>query len=121
MTVSELEVLAHKGAKLPEGLNGAEQIFFLGMRRLYAYAKISGMSQEQGRQEKAALLKEFGVRNLQLSRAEKTDRMWKEIEAAGNRFGQERTLESAEAFYRAVYGCGLKGGTDGESKISHDE
>lgn len=38
MTINDLELLAHKGAKLPAGLNGAEQIFFLGLRRLYAYA-----------------------------------------------------------------------------------
>lgn len=108
MTINDLELLAHKGAKLPAGLNGAEQIFFLGLRRLYAYAKLSGMLPEQGSQEKAALLKEFGVRNLQISRAEKTTRMWKEIEAAANRYRTERTLENADAFVKAVYGCGRK-------------
>ena len=32
----------------------------------------------------------------------------RKIEEAANRFGQERTLENAEAFVRAVYGCGVK-------------
>ena len=127
MKVEEMEILANKGARMPEGLNGAEQILFLGLRRLYAYAKISGMSPEEGRQEKSSLLKEFGKRNLQLARAERTDRMWKEIEAASTRFAKERTLESAEAFFRAVYGVGLlpPGGrirmTDDETKDTKEK
>lgn len=107
-TIHDLELLAHKGAKLPEGLNGAEQILFLGLRRLYAYAKLVQMPPEQGRQEKLALLREFEKRSFQVAHMEKTWAMWKDIEAAANRYSTQRTLENADAFVQAVYGVGRK-------------
>ena len=37
-------------------------------------------------------------------------RLWKEIEAAGGRYWEERTLENADAFVEAVYGVRVKKG-----------
>lgn len=108
MTPERIEDLAWRNAGMPSGLNIAEQMLFQGFRRLYAYAKMTGMSAEQGRWEKGELLREFRMRQFQLKRMEKTDRMWAEIEAAANRFGKERTIENAEAFVKAVYGAGMK-------------
>ena len=107
MTPEQIEDLAFQGAGMPKGLNAAEQMLFQSFRRLYAYAKLVQMPPEQGRQEKAELLREFRQRQAQVRHMEKTWAVWKEIEGAANRFGRERTLESAEAFHRAVYGTGL--------------
>ena len=108
MSPEAIEDLAYEGREMPRGLNAAEQMLFQSFRRLYAYAKLVHMSPEQGRMEKLALLREFEKRSAQVKHMEKTWAMWKEIEGAANRFGRERTLENAEAFVRAVYGCGLK-------------
>ena len=107
MTADKLEDLAFNGEPMPEGLNEAEQMLFQSFRYLYRYARLTQMPPERGREEKAELLREFEKRSFQIKRMEKTDKMWKDIEAAANRFGTERTIESAEAFYRAVYGVGL--------------
>lgn len=108
MSPDRIEDLAYRNTGMPEGLNAAEQMLFQGLRRLYAYARMVGMDPQQGRWEKSELLQEFSRRSFELACMEASNRLWKEIEAAGNRFGRERTLESAEAFYQAVYRCGLK-------------
>lgn len=108
MKPEEIEDLAYQGREMPPGLNAAEQMLFQAFRWLYAYAKLVQMPPDRGRREKRALLREFEKRLSQVEHMKKTWKMWKEIEAAGNRFGRERTIESAEAFAAAVYGCGLK-------------
>lgn len=108
MTADQIEDLALAGAELPDGLNAAEQLLFLHFRYLYRYARLVDMPKEQGRREKAKILKEFQKRSFDVKHMEKTDAMWKAIEAAGSRYGIERTLENADAFVKAVYGVKLK-------------
>ena len=108
MKPEQIEDLAFQGKSMPAGLNAAEQLLFLQFRYLYRYARLVEMPREQGQREKAMLLKEFQKRFAHVKHMEKTDAMWKEIEAAGNRYGIERTLENADAFVGAVYGARLK-------------
>lgn len=108
MSPGQIEDLAFQGGPMPAGLNAAEQLLFLQFRYLYRYARLVEMPREQGQREKAMLLKEFQKRSAHVKHMEKTDAMWKAIEAAGNRYGIERTLENADAFVEAVYGARLK-------------
>ncbi len=108
MSPGQIEDLAFQGKSMPAGLNAAEQLLFLQFRYLYRYARLVEMPREQGQREKAMLLKEFQKRSAHVKHMEKTAAMWKEIEAAGNRYGIERTLENADAFVKAVYGVKLK-------------
>lgn len=109
MTADQIEDLALKGVGLPDGLNAAEQLLFLQFRYLYRYARLVEMQRDQGRREKASILKEFQRRSFDVKHMDKTREMWQAIEAAGNRYGTERTLENADAFVKAVYGVKLKG------------
>lgn len=108
MSPAQIEDLAFQGAPMPKGLDLAEQMLFQAFRRLYQYAKLVQMPPERGRQEKLAILREYEKRAAQVRHMEKTAAMWKEIEAAANRYGTERTLENADAFVEAVYGVRLK-------------
>ena len=108
MRPDELEDRAYRGQEMPDGLNAPEQMLFQAFRWLYAYAKLVKMPPDRGRREKQALLREFDKRQCQTEHLEKTWAMWKQIEAAANRYGRERTLEHADAFVRAVYGAGVK-------------
>lgn len=110
MNPEAIEDLAYQGQEMPQGLNAAQQMLFQSFRRLYAYAKLIHMPQEQGKREKLALLREYEKRSAQVAHMEKTWAMWKQIEAAANRYGTERTLENADAFVEAVYGVGRKKG-----------
>ena len=79
---------------------------------LYAVYRAGRLSKDAAAREKAALLRELTrarEREELRDRIErKTAAMWKAIEAAGNRYGIERTLENADAFVEAVYGARLK-------------
>ncbi len=108
MSPETIEDLAYQGRGMPQGLNAAEQMLFQSFRQLYAYAKLVQMPPEQGGLEKLALLREFEHRSFQVAHMEKTWAMWKQIEAAANRYRTERTLENADAFVKAVYGVGRK-------------
>lgn len=108
MKPEQIEDLAFRNEPLPKGLNAAEQLLFLQFRYLYRYARLVEMPREQGQREKVMLLKEFQKRSAHVKHMEKTAAMWKEIEAAGNRYGTNRTLENADAFVAAVYGARLK-------------
>lgn len=105
MSPDQIEDLAYRGEEMPQGLNLAEQMLFQSFRQLYAYAKLTHMPKDQGKREKARLLREFRNRQAQMDHMEKTWAMWRQIEAAGSRFAKERTVETAEGFYQAVYGC----------------
>lgn len=108
MSLEQIEDLAFRGAAMPEGLDMAQQMLFQSFRRLYQYAKLVQMPPEQGKMEKLTILREYDKRAAQVRWMEKTSAMWKDIEAAANRYGTERTLENADAFFQAVYGAGLK-------------
>ena len=106
------ERAAMRGDPMPEGLRIYEQAAYQALRYLYAMYPRKAISRKDAAREKKLIRVqhdrakadfETNRRNL-LAHAE----MWKKIEAAANRFGQERTLENAEAFVRAVYGCGVK-------------
>lgn len=116
MTPDELEDLAFRGAEMPKGLNAAEQALFQSLRRLYAYAKLTHMTTDQGKREKTEILKAFRVFSFWMRVGRHTDRMWKEIESAGNRYRLDRTLENADAFIKAVYGVGGKIGKEQEAE-----
>lgn len=113
MSPDQIEDLAFQGAPMPKGLDLAEQMLFQALRRLYQYAKLVEMPKERGKQEKLAILREYEKRAAQVRHMEKTAAMWKEIEAAANRYGTQRTLENADAFVEAVYGAKLKGDENG--------
>lgn len=110
MSPEQIEDLAFRGEAMPEGLDIARQMLFQSFRRLYQYARLVHMPPEQGRMEKLALLRTYDAAAAQVRRMEKTSAMWKDIEAAANRYGTERTLENADAFVEAVYGAKLKKG-----------
>ncbi len=108
MSPEQIEDLAFRGAPMPDGLDMAQQLLFQSFRYLYRYARLVEMPPEQGRHEKSAILREYEQRAFEVRWMEKTSRMWAQIEKAGSRFGRERTVEAAEAFYEAVYGAALK-------------
>lgn len=107
------ERAAMKAAPMPDGLRLYEQAAYQALRHLYALYHRKAIPREEAAQEKRKIRAQYELAKADFETNRRNNlahaKLWKEIEAASNRFGQERTLESAEAFYRAVYGCGLKG------------
>lgn len=104
MTVEALEDLAMDGRPLPEDIEAHEKWLYLCLRLLHKEHRLGSISREQAGIEKKLLLKDFRQMAFQCKVGKHNTQMWKNIEAAANRFGKERSLECADAFFRAVYG-----------------
>jgi len=106
------ERAAARGDPMPDGLTLMEQYAYQAMRYLYASYSARRIPKERAASEKRKILRQLTraleQEELQRRAYEHTAAMWKAIEAAANRYGTERTLENADAFYEAVYGAGLK-------------
>lgn len=108
------ERAAMRGDPMPDGLRLYEQSAFQALRHLYAMYHRKAISREDAAREKNQIRFQYDRAKADFEANRKNilanANMWKEIEGAANRFGRERTMENAEAFVQAVYGCGLKKG-----------
>lgn len=66
MTVDEISSLAAIGSEMPDRLNSAEQRLFQSLRLLYAQYRMGSVSPEQGKREKAKIVKAFEVDTLRI-------------------------------------------------------
>ncbi len=104
MNPDVLEDLAYQGKPLPDDMKSQAQILlYLSFRNLYDFAKRVQMSPEQGRREKAEILKAYEVNRFLEELQEDTCQMWKRIELAAAHYAKEPSLETADELYRALY------------------
>lgn len=103
-----LETFALENAPMPDGLSSAEQLLFQKFRYLYAAAALGKISREQGKREKFYILEQFKHDVADERRWLATTKMWSKIDWAGIRYRRDRTIENANRFVEAVYGCKLK-------------
>jgi len=104
-----LEDLAMQNAAMPDGLSTAEQLLFLKFRLLYQTAALGSITPEQGRREKIAILDRYRLDSFDEKCWRHTRQLWKNIEAAGSAYAQDRTVENADRFHEAVYCMKPKG------------
>lgn len=106
------ERAAMRGDPMPDGLRLYEQSAFQALRHLYAMYHRKAISREAAAREKKQIRFQYDRAKADFESNRKNmlanAKIWKEIEGAANRFGTERTMENAEAFVQAVYGCGIK-------------
>ena len=105
----QLEDLAMHGAAMPDELSTAEQLLFLKFRLLYQTAALGSITPEQGRREKIAILDRYRLDSFDEKCWRHTRKLWKNIEAAGSAYAQDRTVENADRFHEAVYGMKPRG------------
>lgn len=94
-------------APIPDGLKQWEQNAYIALRGLYRQYRDGVVDRETATIEKRRIAKaardaeNTEVFQDKLIRANVS--LWREIEAAGCAYAKDRTLENADAFYRAVY------------------
>ena len=97
---------------MPDGLSLAEQQTYQAIRYLYAVYRAKRITQEQAAKEKAGILRELKMvqeKEALMDKAhQRAIKMWKDLEAAANRYGTDRTLENADKLIEAIYGTGVK-------------
>jgi hypothetical protein len=106
MTADEIKNLAVKLQPMPEGLNAAEQLYFVTMRTLSADYRAKRMSAAQARKESLEAKRAFEGNAFNIKLWNHTAQLWKNIEMTAIRFAKEHTMEAADEFFRTVYGLG---------------
>lgn len=104
MTIEEIEDLALRKAPMPELENMTQINAYQAFRHLYDFAARSGMSQEQGKREKAEIVKTYNIGMLNERLLESTNKLWKAIELTAAAYAKAPSVETADALYQAIYG-----------------
>lgn len=107
-SIEELEDLAYKREPMPDLRSQAQVLLFQSFRGLYQYAAMAGMSQESGRSEKAKILEAYRINKFLEDMQERTNRMWKRIEATTSEYRKSPSVEAADKLLEAIYGAGRK-------------
>jgi len=112
MTVEEISKHASAGYLPDKKMSCPERCLFYELRDLYAMHKEGRITRAMGEKQKEDLLKQFKKDNEEFNYSKMflqyQAKFWKEIEAAGEKYGTEPTIENADAFMKAVYGAGRK-------------
>lgn len=112
----EFEKQAMSGFPLPDGLKQWEQNAYIALRGLYQQYRAGAVDRESATADKRKIVKAArDAERMEAFRdmlAQSTVTLWREIEAMGNTYAKNPTLENAEAFYRAVYQQKQKTGVD---------
>ena len=108
----EYEKPAARGDPMPDGLSLAEQQTYQAIRYLYAVYRAKRVTQEQAAKEKATILRKLKMAQEKEALMDKAHqraiKMWKDLEAAANHYGTERTIENADKLIEAIYGVKTK-------------
>ena len=106
--VSDLERAAMRGEPMPQGLPYTDQLYFLGLSRIYDRYRAGYITREQGAADKKQL---EGERNKINSRWALEDKLRRAsapffigVERALSTYQRGRSLENADALARAVNG-----------------
>ena len=102
--VGWLEAEAKGLRPIPKGLNQAERIFYMEIAAAIRLWKAGGMTTgeivETERRAKATLETNFHAAQI----LAESDKRLQAIERTANAYAKDKNLETAEAFYKAVYG-----------------
>lgn len=113
MNVEDIKVAAYNWKEFPpDDLGLPERYLWLAFANVYKRFREGELTIEQGEKLKIQILTAYENDKAKLDTMEKLvthqAKLWKSIETAGIRYNQERTVDAADAFVKAVYGVGLK-------------
>ena len=104
-----------------ESWKAPEIVLWYAFRELYRNFRDGKTRKAEAEKVKAEIIKRYQVQKTEYDIMKNIVRrqaeMWNRIEIAGSRYGTERTIENADAFFEAVYDVKLKEiKTEGENK-----
>lgn len=103
----ELEDLAINGAAMPEGLRFPDQLLFLRLRFLYAYARQIRMDPAQGKREKHEIVLEWERHSAEYALLCSVNNRYRDTEAAAIEIRKDTALyedPKVRALMVALYG-----------------
>ena len=103
MTGKQIMALAWAGKDMPDGLRLPEQQLYQTIKLIGWHYK-QGLPQEQATAQKAEALRAFDLAMYNEAYAQKMFGFWNRLSVPAGAYALDPCLETAEAFYRAVYG-----------------
>ena len=95
-----------------EGWTAPEIVLWYAFRELYRDYRAGKIKEDKAKSIKSEIVKRYHVQKTEYETMQNIVRrqaeMWNRIEIAGSRYGTERTIENADAFFEAVYDVKLK-------------
>ena len=98
-----LEVRHGEAIAFQKAQDALRRRFIHPSSNIYLQYKVGVKSYEEAESEASCARSAFIKAELNEQMFNSSAELWKRIEAPAERFMHERTLEAAEAFYRAVY------------------
>lgn len=95
-----------------ESWKAPEIVLWYAFRELYRDYRAGKTTEDKAKNIKSEIVKRYHVQKTEYETMQNIVRrqaeMWNRIEIAGSRYGTERTIENADAFFEAVYDVKLK-------------
>ncbi|MBR0161919.1 MAG: hypothetical protein IJQ02_11650 [Oscillospiraceae bacterium] len=114
MREEEIKRYAYWGVMPEQPLQSPERCLWYALRELYQGYRAGTMTAEQGMAAGDRLKRQYRLDRERLLFADRVLRhnagMWQAIEYAARMYRERRTVEAADAFVEAVYGCRMKEG-----------
>ena len=103
-----------------ESWKAPEIVLWYAFRELYRDYRDGKTRKAEAEKVKTEIIKRYQVQKTEYDTMKNIVRhqadMWNRIEIAGSRYGTERTIENADAFFEAVYDVKLK-----ETKMEEED
>lgn len=108
--VFDLEKQAMNGEPLPKGLDLADSLLYLGLKRIYADYKSGIISRKEGSKIKETLVYNHAKAKSELEFISRQALELNErIKSEKQNYENNRTIENADALYCAIFNCkGIK-------------
>lgn len=102
--VFDFEKQAMNGEPLPKGLDLADSLLYLGLKRIYADYNSGSITRKEGSEIKEALVYNHAKAKSELEfLSRRALELSERIQSAKQNYEKNRTLENADKFYKAVY------------------
>lgn len=112
MTATEISKLASRGTTPSDEMTCPERCLFYELRDIYKQHRDGTITLKEGENRKQKALRRFERDSYEFTQGKDILRlhgeMWRKIEATANAYRKDPTIEHADAFLEAVYGCGRK-------------
>lgn len=112
-TANEITNMAAQNIPLQGEQSPAAELLYYQAKELYDLHSKGMITAEVGKERKQQIISSY-ISNINIEKRyiEQNFQMaafWKTIEAAGRNYAKDRTIENADAFFKAVYGLLPKG------------
>lgn len=102
--MTDLERMAARNEPMPHGLDAAQQMFYQGLRLLYARHREDDVDAEIGAQEKAELVRAYEAAKADLDLWEAQRKRWVDLAGPAAEFRKHPNLEYAWQIHEILYG-----------------